>query len=963
MDKLIIAITALAILLLSGVGDAAIYCDNGWSYQQLINVSNTAGILTDYQVRININLTDEYDAGTLNSTCKDVRFLNTTANLSYWIETCNITGGNSTIWVKVPFMQDNTNTSIYMCYGNFGVESTTDGDATYEFFDDFEGSNLNYIKWHNQTWDHNCNMVIENSWVKLIDYVSPGSPYASKTVETCMKETTDPIVQFVAGKTENAVVFDGENDFLDCHDNIDFNYDTNESLSIALFVKTTAEQDLYDGLFTHGAWIPQLRYVIESDASEHAVFGVRTDAGAVRLASTSSFNDGDWHSIVGTWNGTLMKIYFDGVEENSVAQTGTIQYDRVMKTAIGYFFDCCGQGNQYYFNGTLDEIALWDRAITLAEVDHFNDTGGGILSDVGLISNWHLNHTLKGYYLEDSVSGYNCDPVGFPQTVHGYNRSLRMRINTIASNSGNSGWFHIDDDVSIAADDMVVGQAENDRYIIRIDYGDQDVQAKSFPTGIHIYDFIRKSDDNILIYEDAGLEWDYSGANIPDQDMSVHLENYANDVWYDFVMVRKYAFPEPTITFEVALTCTCVNCTDCEAKLNDVSCAVVYLKADITGKSGTCITAPANFENKTFDCQGHTIDGDDSGTDKGVYLSGRDNNTIKNCVVTDFYIGIQFVESANNTLFNCTANSNLHSGILLDGSSDNNLTNCTANSNGVYGFYIGLYSLNNRLVNNTITLNQDHGVYIDDYSTGNVLNSNRVCDNNQSGGGYEDLADYDANTGDNNTCDTAYNWNDTGDIGCHFACSGVYCGQVLTANTTLTANIACSGDAFYWGGVGIYLDCNGFNITGDGTGTGLTINDSDDSGILRCYMPTSFATSINISNSNNTLLNFSETSQCEQVNYSYINMDDHYIQAILNDSYQGIIYDLTKCNFKNIKTISINETAFSYIMQAWDDKERLVETEWVPWGNPGWFITYGAGGAVFIYLMVFIYRRLRRLRR
>lgn len=749
MDKLIIAITALAILLLSGVGDAAIYCDNGWSYQQLINVSNTAGILTDYQVRININLTDEYDAGTLNSTCKDVRFLNTTANLSYWIETCNITGGNSTIWVKVPFMQDNTNTSIYMCYGNFGVESTTDGDATYEFFDDFEGSNLNYIKWHNQTWDHNCNMVIENSWVKLIDYVSPGSPYASKTVETCMKETTDPIVQFVAGKTENAVVFDGENDFLDCHDNIDFNYDTNESLSIALFVKTTAEQDLYDGLFTHGAWIPQLRYVIESDASEHAVFGVRTDAGAVRLASTSSFNDGDWHSIVGTWNGTLMKIYFDGVEENSVAQTGTIQYDRVMKTAIGYFFDCCGQGNQYYFNGTLDEIALWDRAITLAEVDHFNDTGGGILSDVGLISNWHLNHTLKGYYLEDSVSGYNCDPVGFPQTVHGYNRSLRMRINTIASNSGNSGWFHIDDDVSIAADDMVVGQAENDRYIIRIDYGDQDVQAKSFPTGIHIYDFIRKSDDNILIYEDAGLEWDYSGANIPDQDMSVHLENYANDVWYDFVMVRKYAFPEPKIS-------------------------------SITGH---------------------------------------------------------------------------------------------------------------------------------------------------------------------------------------------YCGQILNTDTTLTGNLVCPGsgytNALQLAATGIYLDCAGFNISRSeylgNVQRGILMQTYDNMILKNCYMPINFNTTIAVYNCNNTVLNFSTTTG--DVQFEYATLRDKRIDLWLNLTYQGTLYSHSKWNVKGIKTIAINDTQGRYTLEGWDNLAREAETEWVSWGNPGWFIIYGAGGAIFIYMMVFVYRRIRRFQR
>ena len=64
------------------------------------------------------------------------------------------------------------------------------------------------------------------------------------------------------------------------------------------------------------------------------------------------------------------------------------------------------------------------------------------------------------------------------------------------------------------------------------------------------------------------------------------------------------------------------------------------LTADITNHTGICINNPANFSNKIFDCQGNTIDGDDSGSDYGIYLNGKSGNMIKNCVVTHFTYGI-----------------------------------------------------------------------------------------------------------------------------------------------------------------------------------------------------------------------------------------------------------------------------------------------------------------------------------
>jgi len=74
-----------------------------------------------------------------------------------------------------------------------------------------------------------------------------------------------------------------------------------------------------------------------------------------------------------------------------------------------------------------------------------------------------------------------------------------------------------------------------------------------------------------------------------------------------------------------------------------------------------------------------------------------------------------------------------------------------------------------------VKFNKQHGFYALSTSTGNIINTNTFCSNNQSGGNYYDIYISDAytTTGDNNTCETTYNYNDTGTTtGCKNKCGG-----------------------------------------------------------------------------------------------------------------------------------------------------------------------------------------------
>jgi hypothetical protein len=122
----------------------------GWSYRRPITIDNTANSnnLTDYQVLVTLDTASLITAGKMRSDCGDIRFTdsNGTTLLNYWIESgCNT--ASTKIWVKVPSIPANSTKAIYVYYGNPSATSLSSGDATFLFFDDFEGTSLDTTKW------------------------------------------------------------------------------------------------------------------------------------------------------------------------------------------------------------------------------------------------------------------------------------------------------------------------------------------------------------------------------------------------------------------------------------------------------------------------------------------------------------------------------------------------------------------------------------------------------------------------------------------------------------------------------------------------------------------------------------------------------------------------------------------------------------------------------------------------
>ena len=200
--------------------------------------------------------------------------------------------------------------------------------------------------------------------------------------------------------------------------------------------------------------------------------------------------------------------------------------------------------------------------------------------------------------------------------------------------------------------------------------------------------------------------------------------------------------------------------------------------------------------NRVYNNDGTGIGGGCSGGGNGIFLYGGNWNKITHNDITDNNksgIFLKYYPEHNNISYNnlsgheeggivlmcmmCNFNTlehnnasgNVAGGIGIGGH-NNTVNNNTANNNDGHGIWLHRPEAdNNTLCNNRACENGQHGIYIVQGATGNTLYNNTVCYN-----GGVDIYDADGtNTGDDNTCDTTFSYNDDAlTTGCRYKCPG-----------------------------------------------------------------------------------------------------------------------------------------------------------------------------------------------
>jgi hypothetical protein len=116
-----------------------------------------------------------------------------------------------------------------------------------------------------------------------------------------------------------------------------------------------------------------LNYGLYLDSEGRVKAGFETQNSTDYIViSPSSYNDGLWHYAVVTYDGYSLKLYVDGMEARSKSTSGAVP-DNTGNQSLRIGANSLKLNG--YFTGSIDEVTVWNRALTAVEVTDAYNTG------------------------------------------------------------------------------------------------------------------------------------------------------------------------------------------------------------------------------------------------------------------------------------------------------------------------------------------------------------------------------------------------------------------------------------------------------------------------------------------------------------------------------------------------------------------------------------------------------------
>ena len=175
---------------------------------------------------------------------------------------------------------------------------------------------------------------------------------------------------WAAGQFSNALDFDGTDDYVDMGA-----FTATDGLS-ALTVSAWVNLDTVTGgdRTVASKWdnpCGACQSWLLSVENGSPIIQINTTGWAGVYATTDLQTDA-WYHLAATYDGSDLRIYVNGVEEASTAKTGNLKTpNRDLYVGVR-FDDGTGVG---YMDGSIDELRIYNRALTASEVQSLNDAG------------------------------------------------------------------------------------------------------------------------------------------------------------------------------------------------------------------------------------------------------------------------------------------------------------------------------------------------------------------------------------------------------------------------------------------------------------------------------------------------------------------------------------------------------------------------------------------------------------
>lgn len=183
--------------------------------------------------------------------------------------------------------------------------------------------------------------------------------------------TISGAAKWVSGYFGPALSFDGSTARVDVPDSPSL--EPSNAVTVAAWVKSNGSPGVYKHVIAKGAGsCNAASYALYSGADGGISFYVSQNYGLSWVASpdpgTAIWN-GNWHFVVGTYDGSNVRLYVDGTQVGSGSPlTGPIGYGLPdgNDLFIGHYDGCPAHD----FAGTIDEPTVWSTALTPTQISY-----------------------------------------------------------------------------------------------------------------------------------------------------------------------------------------------------------------------------------------------------------------------------------------------------------------------------------------------------------------------------------------------------------------------------------------------------------------------------------------------------------------------------------------------------------------------------------------------------------------
>jgi len=117
-------------------------------------------------------------------------------------------------------------------------------------------------------------------------------------------------------------------------------------------------------------------------------FLVVSDGTSYNATAGGDINDGNWHQLAATYDGSMMKLYVDGaLSASSTSYSGALP-NNTYPVWIGRNYD--PDNSSDFFNGTIDEVQIYNRSLSAEQITAFynNQTSLIVSNETALGDTW-----------------------------------------------------------------------------------------------------------------------------------------------------------------------------------------------------------------------------------------------------------------------------------------------------------------------------------------------------------------------------------------------------------------------------------------------------------------------------------------------------------------------------------------------------------------------------------------------